>query len=151
MDVTFDGLLTFKEIEKYKMPFKNIPKKYFSKAIKNSKKTGIPVKFEPNETCTRSINKCQAWLEPYIMRDGYVMPCCAVMMSNKRDWLRKHALGNVNKQHFRKIWHGKKYMALKKIINNPRAPVPSICLACRTFDTTKRSKKYGVKDISKIK
>jgi len=150
MDIGFTGLLTFPEIQKYFLKFGDIQKKIIDETHKRSKQCGIPIKFEVNDR-RLNINKCMAWMEPYIMRDGYVMPCCAVMMSNKRDFLRKHALGNVNKEPFKKIWNSKKYSIFKKYINNPRKPVPSICANCRPFDTRKRQKKYGILDISKIK
>jgi radical SAM protein with 4Fe4S-binding SPASM domain len=149
MDIGFTGLLTFPEIEKYSMRYEDIPSEIIREAYRRSKKHNIPIKFEVNNR-RLSINKCMAWMEPYIMRDGYVMPCCGVMMSNKRDFLRKHALGNVNEKHFRDVWNSRKYKLLREFVNNPKKPVPSICANCRPFDTKERQKKYGVVDISKI-
>lgn len=150
MDIGFTGLLSFPEIEKYHLKFEEIPKKIIDEAHKRSKKHKIPIKFEVNYR-RLNINKCIAWMEPYIMRDGYVMPCCGVLMSNKRDFLRKHALGNVNEKTFKEIWNSKKYKVFKKYVTNPRKPVPSICANCRPFDTCYRQKKHGIIDISKIK
>ena len=43
----------------------------------------------PEPTC------CMAWMEPYIFMEGYISQCCAVFISNNRDFIRKYSLGNV--------------------------------------------------------
>lgn len=88
---------------------------------------------------------CTFWSEPYIMITGHVVPCCAVMMSNARQKLEKLSFGNVHKKSLKEIWNLPRYKKFRKVVVNPKAPVPEICLGCRAFNTQERAKKYGVR------
>jgi MoaA/NifB/PqqE/SkfB family radical SAM enzyme len=143
--IHFVGLLTFPEIEHLYVP--KIPPHIINETIKAVEESpdSLPAVFahtEPEKF--PSINKCLAWMEPYIMMGGYVLPCCAVLMSNKRPWLRKHALGNVLKQDFREIWNSPRYKRFRQAVTKPDAPVPLLCAGCRSYETTEREKLYGV-------
>ena len=143
----FVGLLTFKEIEKYYLP--EIPKKISEKTIAKGKNLKVNVQSSHiGKSELPSISKCTAWMEPYIMMGGYVVPCCAVMMSNKREFLRKYAFGNIFKKSFKEIWYSERYKKFRYLVQKSRKPVPILCVGCRAYDTREREKNHGVlKDV----
>jgi radical SAM protein with 4Fe4S-binding SPASM domain len=141
----FVGLLTFKEIEKYYLP--EISKEILEETVKMGRKLGIRVRFSHiSESKLPPIKKCAAWTEPYIMIGGYILPCCAVLMSNKRDFLRKYAFGNLHQKSFKEIWYSERYKKFRKMVLKNNEKVPILCVGCRAFDTTEREKKYGCSD-----
>lgn len=143
--IHFVGLLSFPQIEKYNM--KVLPEGTEKGLIEKRKevKDGIDVVFAHIESGNLpSIDRCLAWMEPYIMIGGYVLPCCAVMMANKRDYLREHCLGNVYEKDFKEIWGSERYKKFRQTVNKPTAPVPLLCKGCRAYDTKEREIKYGV-------
>ena len=81
------------------------------------------------------------------MLPGYVMPCCAVMMSNRRPFLRQYAFGNVFRSNFPDVWNNPYYSKFRQIINDPNSPVPLICAGCRAFQTRARIDRHGVWDV----
>jgi MoaA/NifB/PqqE/SkfB family radical SAM enzyme len=87
---------------------------------------------------------CTFWSEPYVMITGHVVPCCAVLMSNKRPTLERLAFGNIHSQSLRDIWNTPYYKEFRKRIVNPRSPIPEVCVGCRAFNTLTRVRKYGV-------
>lgn len=141
--VEYAGLLEFPEIMKYKLD--KVPEDIIQKTIRKSKESGIPAYFAHSEDKRHPpIDHCIAWMEPYIMIGGYVQPCCAVLMSNKRDYLREHALGNVYETPFKDIWYSERYKRFRDLINKPKGKVPLLCLDCRAYNTKERENKYGV-------
>jgi len=90
------------------------------------------------------LDYCTFWSEPYVMITGHVVPDCAVMMSNSRPKLEELAFGNIHEQSLKDIWNSKRYKEFRKMVVNPGAPVPKVCLGCRVFNTKDRAKKYGV-------
>jgi MoaA/NifB/PqqE/SkfB family radical SAM enzyme len=139
----FVGLLTFKEIEKYYLP--EVPKEILEKTIEVGKKLGIRVQFSHiSESKLPPVEKCAAWTEPYIMIGGYVLPCCAVLMSNKRDFLRQYAFGNLYQQPFKEIWYSDRYKKFREMVLKNNEKVPILCVGCRAFDTKEREKRYGI-------
>jgi len=79
------------------------------------------------------------------MITGHVVPCCGVMMSNNRTKLEELSFGNINEQSLKDIWFSDKYKQFRKMITNPIAPVPKVCMGCRAFNTAERARRYGVK------
>jgi radical SAM protein with 4Fe4S-binding SPASM domain len=75
---------------------------------------------------------------------GDVVPCCGVLMSNKRQFLEKFAFGNVYKKPLKEIWNSKRYKQFRKMVVNPKSKVPILCAGCRSFNTMERIKKYGI-------
>lgn len=141
--IEYAGLLEFPEIEKYKID--KIPENIIDETIKKSKETGIAVYFAHSEPKNHPpLEHCIAWMEPYIMMGGYVQPCCAVLMSNKREYLRKHALGNVFEQSFKDIWYSDRYQGFRNLINKADEKVPLLCVDCRAYNTQERQEKYGI-------
>ena len=137
------GVLKFKEIEKYHI--KEIPADLKEKAICEAEKYNMPVFFShTDEEKLPDLCKCTAWIEPYIMMGGYVVPCCAVMMSNKREFLRKNALGNVREQTIEEIWNSERYKKMRKLIPQTEGEVPILCAGCRAYNTKPREEKYGI-------
>lgn len=90
------------------------------------------------------LDYCTFWSEPYIMITGHVVPCCAVLMSNKRAELERLSFGNINNDSLRSIWDSKYYRAFRKMVVNPNAKVPEVCLGCRAFNTQDRARRHGV-------
>jgi len=139
----FVGILSFKEIEQYYIP--EVPKEILEKTIETGRRLGVGVKFShTSQSKLPSIENCAAWTEPYIMIGGYVLPCCAVLMSNKRDFLRKQAFGNLFQKTFKEIWYSKRYKEFRKMVLRKKGKIPILCVGCRAFDTGKREKKYGL-------
>jgi len=91
---------------------------------------------------------CTFWSEPYIMITGHVVPCCATLMSNKRPELERLSFGNIYEQSFRDIWYSDKYKRFRRMVVNPKAPVPEVCLGCRSFNTQDRARRCGVEKVS---
>lgn len=91
------------------------------------------------------LDYCVFWSEPYIMITGHVVPCCGVMMSNNRPELEELSFGNIHEQPLRDIWFSEKYRSFRKMIVNPRAPVPKVCMGCRVFNTAERARRHGVR------
>jgi len=143
--IHFVGLLAFPEIQHLYVP--EISPNVMSETIKAAEENpdSLPIVFAHTEPERfPSINKCLAWMEPYIMMGGYALPCCAVLMSNKRSWLREHALGNVLKQDFRDVWNDPRYQLFRHTVNKPDAPVPLLCKGCRSYETREREERFGV-------
>ncbi|MFV2080697.1 MAG: radical SAM protein [bacterium] len=137
-------LLAFEQI--LHLQLDDIPDEIIEEAYRRARKhdlyinfTGTNVREElPAPTC------CMAWMEPYIMMDGYISQCCAVFISNNRNFIRKYSHGNVFKKDFKTLWKEKTYRTLRYIINKPDKPIPIQCTGCRIFNTLPREQKYGV-------
>lgn len=93
-----------------------------------------------------SMSRCAAWAEPYVMIRGHVVPCCAVLMSNRREALEAHAFGNVHETPFKRIWDSKRYCAFRRAVVTD-GPVPRSCVGCRAYDTTGRYVRHGVDEL----
>ncbi len=92
----------------------------------------------------RKMSQCVAWSEPYIMIGGDLVSCCAIMMSNSRDFLKQNKFGNVLERPFKEIWNSERYKKFRKLVPKKEGEVPILCDGCRAFDTTFRSNEYGV-------
>jgi MoaA/NifB/PqqE/SkfB family radical SAM enzyme len=139
--VEFVGLLRFKEVDH--LSLSRISPEILNATLDTAKRLGVRVSFS-HAGKLRSIDKCVAWAEPYIMIGGYVLPCCAVLMSNNRPFLRGHSFGNVFSNSFPAIWNSERYRSFRQQVPRDRGQVPLLCRGCRAFDTTEREKKYGV-------
>ncbi len=139
-------LLAFKQI--LDLQLDDIPREIVEEAYARARKhdlflsfTGTNVREDlPSPSC------CMAWMEPYIFMKGYVAQCCAVFISNNRDFIRKHALGNLFENTFKEVWESRPYKRLRYSINRPSAPIPIQCAGCRVFNTLPREQKYGILD-----
>lgn len=90
---------------------------------------------------------CTFWSEPYVMIGGYLLPCCAILMSNRRDFLERFAFGQVSgpiKQSVKELWNSDYFKKFRKTVVDPNAPVPILCYGCRTFRTADRAELHGV-------
>jgi len=142
--INFVGLLEFKETKGW---VREIPQNVIRKVNKKAKKYGITVFWSHpshDESEKPPLDYCIAWTEPYIMIRGHIVPCCGVLMSNKRKFLEKYAFGNAYKKPLKKIWNSKRYKEFRKLIVNPKGKVPLLCVGCKSFNTVDRLKKYGV-------
>jgi MoaA/NifB/PqqE/SkfB family radical SAM enzyme len=139
--VEFAGLLKFKEIEHLFVP--EIPEEILKATLKKAKELNVRVTFA-HAGKLKPMKKCAAWTEPYIMIGGYVLPCCAVLMSNKRPFLRKYSFGNLLEKHFKEIWNSERYVRFRQMVPKDKGMVPILCKGCRAFDTSKREQIYGI-------
>lgn len=140
--INFTGLLYFPEIKQWYVD--TFPDDLVAEIRKRVGK-GVFFRFEH---CIDDLNppphKCYAWMEPYIMMGGYVLPCCQVLMSNQRKFLRDNAFGNVFEKDFKDIWNSERYKKFRETIVDPEAPVPILCAGCRGFNTKPRIARYGI-------
>jgi MoaA/NifB/PqqE/SkfB family radical SAM enzyme len=143
--IDFVGNLEFLEVKD--LSIYELPKPVVSQVIAKSKKYGLNTFLSHTEPKQNpSIKQCICWLEPYIMMGGDVIPCCNILMSNRRTDLRKHSFGNIFKQSMKEIWNSPRYREFRKTINNPCKSVPYMCTLCRAYDFSLRAKKYGVNE-----
>jgi len=140
----FVGNLEFKEVEH--LSIKKIPQGILDACVEKARRVkNVNVFFSHIEPAKNPpINNCIAWLEPYIMMGGYVLPCCSVLMSNKRTFLREHSFGNLYEKKFDEIWNSPRYKKFRDSVTNPCAKVPALCYGCRGYNTSERAEKYGV-------
>lgn len=142
--VEFVGLLKFDEIEEYYVP--EVPDQLMEETLEKGEELGVDVSFSHPGDDLPPIEHCTAWMEPYIMMGGYVLPCCAVLMSNKRPFLRKHSFGNVFEESFKDIWYSERYEKFRQMVPDPEEQVPILCKGCRAYETSHREKCYGVSE-----
>lgn len=141
--VEFCGLLEFEEIKHFKVP--EIPKNILQATINKAKELNVDVMFCHAEPETHPpIEHCLAWMEPYIMIGGYVLPCCSVLMSNQRTFLRYHSFGNVFNKSFKEIWFSERYSRFRYLVNKGQSKLPLFCKGCRSYDTIERERKHGI-------
>lgn len=140
--INFTGLLYFDSIKQFYVSTLN---EDLISEIKKRMNKGVYFRFEHTiEQFNPPLEKCYYWMEPYIMMEGYVLPCCGVLMSNQRPSLRQNSFGNVFKNNFKDIWNSERYRLFRKTIVNPKGKVPVFCVGCRQFKTEGRIKQYGI-------
>ncbi|MFZ2410001.1 MAG: radical SAM protein, partial [Candidatus Methanoperedens sp.] len=137
--VEFVGLLTFPEIESYYMPLEDIPENILVRTYENALRHNINLYVTHAGTCLPSMNRCAAWTEPYVLIGGEVISCCAIIMSNKRGFLRENSFGNAYATPFIDIWNSEKYRNFRRSVNKKDAKVPKTCYGCRAYDTQIRA------------
>lgn len=139
----FVSILKYKEIEHLFIP--EVPQHIIDATVKKAKELGVYVAFSHiNEPELPPVKYCAAWAEPYIMIGGYVLPCCAVLMSNKRPFLREHSFGKLPEKSMGEIWGSERYRKFRRMVPREGGPIPILCQGCRAFDTSDRERKYGV-------
>ena len=144
--VEFVGLLAFPGIEQYYMPIDDIPRDILAAAYETALKHGINLCMSHPSLKKPSMTDCVAWSEPYILIGGEVISCCAIIMSNNRQFLREHSFGNVYKQPLMDIWNSEKYKTFRERVGNLCSKVPKTCHGCRAYDTQERAAQYGIED-----
>ncbi|MFC1514869.1 radical SAM/SPASM domain-containing protein [Candidatus Omnitrophota bacterium] len=141
--VDFVGNLEFPEVKGlsiYKLPEAIVPA-----VIEKTKKYKLNTFLSHTEPKTNpGIEQCICWLEPYICMGGHVIPCCNILMSNKRTALREHSFGNIFENSMEEIWNSERYKRFRVTLNDPQKKVPFLCTLCRAYDFKERAQKYGV-------
>lgn len=141
--VEFAGLLVFPAVEH--LFVEEIPDEIINATITTAADMGVKVSFaHSSKSNLPPLECCRAWHEPYMMMGGYVMPCCAVLQNNSRDFLREHAFGNILQAPFKDIWYSERYKNFRAIIPKSNEKVPILCRGCRAYNTTMREQAYGV-------
>lgn len=140
--IEFVGNLEFRDIQSHSV-YKVTPD-YLQVVVRKTREYGFNTFFFHTEVDKlASICQCYAWLEPYIMDGGYVLPCCAVLMSNSRTRLRELAFGNLHQQTMPAIWDSERYRRFRAYVNDMSQPVPSFCAMCRGFAFQERIRDKG--------
>lgn len=144
------GLLEFEQTKGWQI---ELPQDVVDRTNRRAKELGITVYWSHpshDENRKAPLEWCTYWTEPYVMIGGYVVPCCAVLMSNRRPFLEGHSFGNVNGHSLREIWDSPVYREFRHLVVNPKGKVPIQCAGCRAFNTKDRMEKYGVENWGKV-
>lgn len=131
----FAGLLAFKEIEH--LHVKHVPQDIIDEANRKARELGVRVTWiHVHDDMDRRplMRYCAAWTEPYIVATGHVVPCCAILMSNNREFIRAHSFGNVLDTPLREIWQSPEYRAFRRAVPSMGSGVPVLCDGCRSFN-----------------
>ena len=142
--VEFIGLITFPGIERFYMPFEEIPEDIMAKTLENAVKYNINLYFTHASACLPSMTKCTRWAEPFILVNGDVISDCAILLQSRRNFLRATSFGNVFQEPLMHIWRSEHYKNFRKLIVTKNGRVPKSCLNCSAFNTLERSSKFGV-------
>lgn len=142
--VEFVGLLSFPEVAQYHMPLEDIPDSVLTETFENALRCNINLHFAHAGKELPSVNRCAAWTEPYVLIGGEVISCCAIVMSNKRRFLRDNSFGNVHEKPFMEIWDSLEYQRFRTSVNSGKAPLPKTCEGCRAFETRYRADAFGI-------
>lgn len=142
--IEFVGLLVFDEVKH--LYLEKIPDEIMQAMLNKAKELDVSVTYAHcgEKTLTEPMTYCVHWLEPYIMMGGYVLPCCAILQNNQRDFLRKYSFGNILKEDFKSIWNSERYKKFRKLVSTRNGKVPILCKGCRAYDTRERERLYGV-------
>jgi MoaA/NifB/PqqE/SkfB family radical SAM enzyme len=143
--IDFVGNLEFPEVKH--LSVYELPQHVIDGVVSRTRKYGFNTFLshtEPKRNPT--INQCICWLEPYIIMGGQVIPCCNILMSNKRTTLRKYSFGNIFEKNIAEIWNSPRYRDFRKNVNNPKGKVPFLCTLCRGYDFKSRKDTLGVDD-----
>lgn len=140
--IEFVGLLYYPQTAEYFL--EKIPDEIMQEVARRAERYNFRIMYSHPGKDIPPLDACSAWVEPYIMMGGYVLPCCQVLQTNDRDRLRKYAFGNINEIPFQDIWYSERYRTFRKIIPDPKGLVPILCQGCRAYDTSKRIQEYGV-------
>jgi radical SAM protein with 4Fe4S-binding SPASM domain len=140
--IDFAGLLYFEEIKH--LYLEDLPEEIYSE-LESRKEGSMQFNFSHAvEDLLPPTSCCTKWMESYIMMDGYVLPCCSVVMSNNRPFLHDNAFGNCLETPFKDIWNSERYKKFRRTITNEKAPIPLFCKGCRAYNTRPREEKYGI-------
>lgn len=142
--INYVGLLDFEEVRDL---VAELPKELKIRIEAKARRYGIKLYWSHithQERIKPPLDYCTFWSEPYIMIGGYVLPCCSVLMSNKRPVLEQLAFGNINEHSLREIWNTPRYQYFRSLVVNSKGKVPRICVGCRSFNTQERERRYGI-------
>ncbi|MFH1398321.1 MAG: radical SAM protein [Candidatus Omnitrophota bacterium] len=143
--IDFVGNLEFPEVKG--LSVYELPEQVLREVIQKTRQYGFNTFLSHTEPRRNPpIGQCICWLEPYITMGGYVIPCCNILMSNKRAILREHSFGNIFHNSIKEIWCSPRFMKFRDTIDRPDAKVPFLCTLCRAYDFQERKKTYGIDD-----
>ncbi len=141
--VDFVGNLEFPEVKD--LSIYELPDHVLKAVVEKTKKYKLNTFLSHTEPKRNPrIEQCICWLEPYIMMGGDLIPCCNILMSNKRSILRQHSFGNIFKNSMEEIWNSQRFREFRDYVDNPNKKVPFLCTLCRAYDFKERAKKHSV-------
>lgn len=113
--------------------FTEIPEEVVLEAERKSRELGIRISWNKDVPRVKPpISQCVAWIMPFIFVTGHVVPCCASNEANRREFQKKHSMGNMFAAPFREIWYSEKYRNFRRTIL--KCGVPKQCRNCSIFD-----------------
>lgn len=120
----------YKEIDQYYM---EIPESLRQQIIDRATELGVRVSInQPAQAKLPPLNTCVAIFQPFFLVNGDVITCCAQHEGNRRDWEKAMKMGNIfEAKDFRKIWYGKRYRHLRKLLSENR--LPEYCIDCPVY------------------
>jgi MoaA/NifB/PqqE/SkfB family radical SAM enzyme len=143
--IEFVGNLEFPEVKH--LSVYELPQHVLTAIIEKTHKYGLNTFLGHTEPKRNPpIEQCICWLEPYIIMGGAVIPCCNILMSNKRAILRQHSFGNIFEQSITEIWNSRRFNEFRLSVDNSKKKVPYLCTLCRAYDFRERSRKYGINE-----
>lgn len=92
---------------------------------------GLRIDFNCNVGEKPPMDKCTAWIMPFVFCTGHVINCCCNNEGNRREWQVATSLGNAFKESFNDIWFGEKYTEMRRKLCEGKVPVE--CQYCPTF------------------
>jgi len=118
--------------------FTQVPDKIVLEATKLAKELGILIRLGRDVPKTKPpVTQCVAWTMPFIFVTGHVVPCCVTNEANRRDFQKRHNLGNVFERNFNEIWHSRNYTNFREMIRAGKVPVQ--CIKCPIFEVDKKN------------
>jgi radical SAM protein with 4Fe4S-binding SPASM domain len=120
----------FREVEQL---FTEVPRNMVENILRRSKELNLIVEWNADVPQIKPpIHTCTAWIMPFIFVTGHVIPCCATNEANRREFQKKHALGNVFEKPFKEIWYGGKYEKFRKMLKEGKVPIQ--CKDCPLYE-----------------
>ncbi len=109
--------------------YMDIPEDIKPQLEAEGERVGVPVHWNFSSISKKpSPNHCLEWLEPYILVTGEVTADCSQCESDRREYQRATAMGNIYDTPLRQIWKGKKYADLRKALRHNKLGEP--CKDC---------------------
>jgi len=139
------GLIPFKEIEHFYLPWEDIPPQIVSETLKRALQKNINLYFAHEKKAMPPLHECVRWMEPFVLVNGNVIPDCAILMQSRRSELDRFSLGNAFKDSIDSMWTSQEYRKFREMVVNPFEKVPEACVRCCTYSSSERQKLYGIK------
>jgi len=128
--VLFSEILhPFKEIKDLKVP---ITQEKRREIVKKAAKLGIHVNFNVDVGELPPMNKCTAWIMPFIFSTGHVINCCCNNEGNRREWQVATSFGNASEENFTDVWFSKRYAEMRRKLRD--GELPEECQYCPVFE-----------------
>lgn len=127
--VEFSELLhSFKEVKDLYVP---ISDDKIREVKDKATELGLRVDFNCDVGEKPLMNKCTAWIMPFVFCTGHVINCCCNNEGNRREWQVATSFGNAFKESFDDIWFSERYAEMRRKLRE--GEVPEECRYCPVF------------------